>query len=1020
MWKKKGILGKAFTCLIIFTLGMIVNHSKVEAAMDNGSVYFISETSASLSGRFDTQYPGTYLTIRVTGAFADGSTEKYVGQRFYSSGQEWNASVEGLKKGTTYTVSVTEYEYGTTARTPIVRKFVTPEITHGPSIKLKWSNVGLTGPYSFQLLRSNSTGNDILYSGTGTTYTDTNPFNKKGNNFYHVMIGTGKDQSIMYSMVGVAGTAPGAVTNFKGTATGNAVQLTWNSVSDADSYTIKRNNQVIGTIGSYATGFVDKNLNYTTNYNYSIYPTNQIGDGPATSTSVTTEIAKPPANPTIRLNGGTLTNQNIYAYINASLDSTNIQYKLEGDTAWKPYNGSILLTNNTTIYAQTSNSGGYQSEVVSLVVNNIDKTAPTSPTVSIVGNKLTIIPGSDPSGISSTKYQIDNGSWLNYEKVITLENGEHVIRAKSIDNAGNESDVVTVNRSISSDYLYNATKAVEEAEAHPVQSNVDVAQELVGALSDSTDKTALQDRLKQVQSSIHQYNSIQTEISTMNTTVHKGNMTKEKIAAYKQRVDELYVLTNALPNTMDKTSLNKQLDELKNKLILIGTILELNNQGSYENIDFGKLEDEIRKLPESDLKHELEKQLDQAKGVQDAIKKVEQAEQTKSQADVDRARDAVDKLPDGKLKDDLLKRIDEVQDSIHAGNDLAKQIAEATKKVETAEGSKTQTDVNVAKDAVSKLPEGQVKKQLNDRLDAVQAQIDKELADLIADATKKVVLAEQSKTQLDVNTAREKVNQLPTGQVKTDLNARLDRVQSQIDGQNQNPVDQAVKKAEETNSQIDVDAARDLVNTLPTGSEKDDFHKRLDAVDAALKAAISKVGQAENYQRDPYVTDAQNAVEALKESPAKKALQDRLDTVKKAISDKAYKDQLDKAVQKVEQAELYKREPYIKNAYDAVNALPDGADKTGLLNRLDQVGKETPNPGDEKDGQFNPGDNAVDVAKTIKDSEAKRVYVEWAEAVDRAEKFFSKGNIVFALNKMNAIPTVIGDNSKYNALYAEI
>ncbi|MBP1309299.1 alpha-tubulin suppressor-like RCC1 family protein/ubiquitin [Paenibacillus sp. 1182] len=669
------------------------------------------------------------------------------------------------------------------------------------------------------------------------------------------------------------------------------------------------------------------------------------------------------------------------------------------------------------VYTVWAKDTSENENVKNIVVENIDKTPPTNPSVVVSGNIMTIVPGNDSFGIDKTLYQLNDGGWISYTGVVTLVDGSYTIRAKSVDKVGNESAVTTISATVNE----QATAAVELAEMNPTQSRVDTAQALVNALPNSTNKTALQARLKQVQSHINQYNAIQTEINTINTTVNKGSLTKEVVNQYKQRIDELYVLVDSLPTTMDIASLNKQLDELKNKLILIGKILELINNESIKEVDLGKLEDEIKKLPDGDLKDDLQTHIDQAKNLQDAIKKVEQAEQSKSQKDVDSARDAVHKLQDGKVKDELLKRVDEVQNLIHAGEALAKQIEEATKKVEKAEVSKTQTDVNAARDAVSKLPEGQVKKQLNDRLDAVQDLIDDQaLEDLIADATKKVEAAEQSKRQLDVDAAREKVNQLPTGKIKTELSDRLDLIQKQIDDVSVNPIDEAVKKAEKTRSQVDVNTARDIVNTLPNGAEQDAYHKRLDAVDEALKAATVKVGQAENYQRDPYVTEAQNVVEALKESPAKQTLQDRLDTVTKAISDKAYKDQLDKAIQKVEQAELYKRDPYIKNAYDAVNALPDGTNKSELLDRLDQIGKGTSNPGGEKDGQFNPGDHVVDVAKTIKDSEAKRVYVEWAESVERAEKYFSKGNIVFALNKMNAIPTAIGENSKYNSLYVEL
>ncbi|MBP1176737.1 hypothetical protein JOE49_003989 [Paenibacillus sp. PvR133] len=214
MRKNKSIICKALTYLFILTFGVIMNNSKVDAAMDNNSVTSITESSASISGQFDTQYPGTYVTISLYGAFADGSTQKNIGQKFHSSyGQNWRVDVDGLKKNTTYTIYVTEYEDGTKARTPIIRKFATPEITNGPSIKLNWSNVGLTGDYSFELVRSNYTGSDTLYTGKGTSFTDTNPLYKNGYNYYFVIAKTSKGTSLMYSMAGYAGTD--AVSNLR-------------------------------------------------------------------------------------------------------------------------------------------------------------------------------------------------------------------------------------------------------------------------------------------------------------------------------------------------------------------------------------------------------------------------------------------------------------------------------------------------------------------------------------------------------------------------------------------------------------------------------------------------------------------------------------------------------------------------------------------------------------------------------------------------------------------------------------
>ncbi|MFT8349194.1 hypothetical protein [Clostridium saccharoperbutylacetonicum] len=107
----------------------------------------------------------------------------------------------------------------------------------------------------------------------------------------------------------------------------------------------------------------------------------------------------------------------------------------------------------------------------------------------------------------------------------------------------------------------------------------------------------------------------------------------------------------------------------------------------------------------------------------DATKAVEQAEQSKSQSDVDAARKEVDRLPDGTDKSALENRLDKVQD-----------IIDATKAVEKAEQSKSQADADAAKQAIDKLPDGPDKKALEDRINQVEQTINQELQDAKAKA----------------------------------------------------------------------------------------------------------------------------------------------------------------------------------------------------------------------------------------------------------------------------------------------
>ncbi|MFT8352898.1 MAG: hypothetical protein ABF685_28775, partial [Clostridium saccharoperbutylacetonicum] len=102
----------------------------------------------------------------------------------------------------------------------------------------------------------------------------------------------------------------------------------------------------------------------------------------------------------------------------------------------------------------------------------------------------------------------------------------------------------------------------------------------------------------------------------------------------------------------------------------------------------------------------------------DATKAVEQAEQSKSQSDLDLAQKEINRLPDGQDKTDLQNRINVIQDIINATNAVKK-----------AEESKNQSDVEEAQKAIDKLPDGSDKSTLTDRINQVEKSISQELQD---------------------------------------------------------------------------------------------------------------------------------------------------------------------------------------------------------------------------------------------------------------------------------------------------
>ncbi|AKI93998.1 minor protease Epr [Bacillus subtilis] len=200
-----------------------------------------------------------------------------------------------------------------------------------------------------------------------------------------------------------------------------------------------------------------------------------------------------------------------------------------------------------------------------------------------------------------------------------------------------------------------------------------------------------------------------------------------------------------------------------------------------------------------------------------------------------------------------------------------------------------------------------------------------------AAAEQAVKKAEQTKAQIDINKARELVRQLPGSDAKTALQKRLDKVQSY---RNVKDAKDKVAKAEKYKTQQTVDTAQTTVNKLSNGTDKKNLQKRLDQVKRyiASKQAKDKVAKAENSKKKTDVDNAQSAIGKLPASSEKTSLQKRLNKVKST--------NLKTAQQSVSAAEKKSTDANAAKAQSAVNQLQAGKDKTALQKRLDKVKKK--------------------------------------------------------------------------------
>ncbi|WP_181220288.1 minor protease Epr [Bacillus subtilis] len=200
-----------------------------------------------------------------------------------------------------------------------------------------------------------------------------------------------------------------------------------------------------------------------------------------------------------------------------------------------------------------------------------------------------------------------------------------------------------------------------------------------------------------------------------------------------------------------------------------------------------------------------------------------------------------------------------------------------------------------------------------------------------AAAEQAVKKAEQTKAQIDINKARELVRQLPGSDAKTALQKRLDKVQSY---RNVKDAKDKVAKAEKYKTQQTVDTAQTTVNKLSNGTDKKNLQKRLDQVKRyiASKQAKDKVAKAEKSKKKTDVDNAQSAIGKLPASSEKTSLQKRLNKVKST--------NLKTAQQSVSAAEKKSTDANAAKAQSAVNQLQAGKDKTALQKRLDKVKKK--------------------------------------------------------------------------------
>ncbi|WP_207729605.1 GA-like domain-containing protein [Clostridium cibarium] len=322
--------------------------------------------------------------------------------------------------------------------------------------------------------------------------------------------------------------------------------------------------------------------------------------------------------------------------------------------------------------------------------------------------------------------------------------------------------------------LDRATEAVLKAENSKLQSDVNAAKTLLNDLPENSgdDYSNLTNRLYKVQYYIDNLSNATNAVIAAENTKTQANISSAQAAI------------NSLPNgDSNRIALQKRLDAVKTYLTYQAQLLNAKNavakaENSKLQTDVTSAQSLVTALQNGADKTALQARLTSVQNyinnVAAATTKVTSAETTKTQASIDLAQSAINLLPVGdNTRTALQNRLNAVQASIT----YQTQLANATNAVAKAEVTKLQADVTSAQTLVTALIDGAPKTALQTRLTAVQLYIDN-----VNYATTKVENAENTKVQANVDLAQAAINLLPEGDSNRDtLQSRLDAIQNYID-----------------------------------------------------------------------------------------------------------------------------------------------------------------------------------------------------------------------------------------------
>lgn len=448
------------------------------------------------------------------------------------------------------------------------------------------------------------------------------------------------------------------------------------------------------------------------------------------------------------------------------------------------------------------------------------------------------------------------------EKVEIAENGIKDIKDREVKtNQQNRIRKVKV--------VITALKAVEKAETTPLKiSNVNSAKTAIAKIDDSFAAIIIKltDRLKIVEENISNLNII-TKALTSVEKAEKSLITTD-IALAKEAI-ELLRLEGEIKFATTIGELNTRINATEKMLKMENDLIKYLKdftegdkailEGSISDVktSFGT-------IPDGSVKTSRRARVIVIDNIMIACGKIEEAIDNLSDANIKAAEDAIANITDSKVKKELETKLK----NLLAKVELDKKINEAKEAVSNARTSLITTDlklednkiaIELANVAVNKLPTGNIKKELQDKVKDYNYVIKAKEAIENAEAKGDTLIAR------DITTIENAIKYIKDmdglGYLSTRLEALKDNLMINESLELIKKAEEAVKKANETKSTNDILAAKNAIKLVKDDKKRAELTKKIE--DLEVQIAKDAMIYAESTKLSKDIATAKKAIDAI-------------------------------------------------------------------------------------------------------------------------------------------------------------